>query len=567
MKNSLKFSIRHRIMLIFIGLMAAMLVSIWAINNWWLERYYIGQKVKEMEQAYTDIDNAVMDKVLSGENIGDVISEEMADEWELWLKSAQSGTFRDDGQENSEPEGDSPDEGQPHRAPHHTRDETAGDEVYALPEGTLLGVIRDYAEKNNISIALIDSNTGKPLLGPGRDNDYLVQKAQRYLLGRGGRRAIRLKEHENYVVETTYDLRSKSSYMEGWGFLSDNSTQVIMSMPLASIRDSADLSNRFTTYVGLVALVSGSVLMYFVTRRVTKPILQLASLSERMSELDFDAKYEEDSGDEIGVLGRSMNTLSDKLKETIGELQEANSQLQHDIEEKIQIDEMRKEFIANVSHELKTPIALIQGYAEGLTEGMCEDEESRNYYCEVIMDEANKMNKMVKQLLTLTALEFGNDAPVMSSFDVTELISDVLSASSILIQQKQAHVEFERRDSLYVTADEFKIEEVLTNYLTNAMNHLDGEHIIRIAAGRKSDDTAIVRVFNSGSPIPEKDIPNLWTKFFKVDKARTRAYGGSGIGLSIVKAIMDAHHQQCGVENRDGGVEFWFTLAMSEEKE
>ena len=115
-----------------------------------------------------------------------------------------------------------------------------------------------------------------------------------------------------------------------------------------------------------------------------------------------------------------MNTLSEKLKETIAELKTANNELHKDIEEKIRIDETRKEFIANVSHELKTPIALIQGYAEGLTEGMAEDPGSRDYYCEVIMDEAGKMNRMVKQLLTLTALEFGNDKPVMEQFDIVD---------------------------------------------------------------------------------------------------------------------------------------------------
>lgn len=257
-------------------------------------------------------------------------------------------------------------------------------------------------------------------------------------------------------------------------------------------------------------------------------------------------------------------------------MREANQKLQRDIEEKIQIDEMRKEFIANVSHELKTPIALIQGYAEGLTEGMCEDEESRNYYCEVIMDEAGKMNKMVKQLLTLTALEFGKDTPMMDTFDIAELIDDLVNSSRILTEQKDARVLVETDHPQYVVGDEFKIEEVVTNYLTNAMNHLDGERIIRIRTERLAGHTdechtghpggqVIVRVFNTGSRIPEEDLPNLWTKFFKVDKARTRAYGGSGIGLSIVKAIMDAHHQSCGVVNREDGVEFWFTLEAGQE--
>ncbi|MCI8866399.1 MAG: HAMP domain-containing protein [Lachnospiraceae bacterium] len=530
-----------------------MLFSIWAVNNWWLGRYYIDEKRKEMEQAYDKINAAVQEKSRDGQDIGDVITQELQQEWQLWSESAKDTLDGGDSQESLPL--------LPRESDETIRKE-GGQTQEAPASPTLLGMIRDYGEKNNINIVLIDSNTGAAILGFGRDSDYLVRKVQRYVLGMESKQGTVIKKYENYVMETNFDPRSQSSYMESWGFLSDNTTLFIMSMPLTSIRESVILSNRFTTFVGAVALGFGSVLMYFVTRRVTNPLLRLAVLSERMSELDFEAKYEGGHQDEIGVLGRSMNTLSDKLKETIGALQEANRQLQHDIEEKIQIDEMRKEFIANVSHELKTPIALIQGYAEGLTEGMAEDAESRDYYCEVIMDEAAKMNQMVKQLLTLSALEFGNDAPVWEQFDLAELIRDLLNSSRILIEQKGARVIWEEEGPLPVKADEFKVEEVMTNYLNNAINHLDGEKIIRIQTERMQSKV-VVRVYNTGQPIPKEDIPNLWTKFYKVDKARTRAYGGSGIGLSIVKAIMDAHHQQCGVENKDGGVEFWFTLEAS----
>ncbi len=553
MNYFLKHSIRRRIMLIFVGLMAVMLFSIWAVNNWWLGRYYIDEKRKEMEQAYDKINAAVQEKSRDGQDIGDVITQELQQEWQLWSESAKDTLDGGDSQESFPL--------LPRESDETIRKE-GGQTQEAPASPTLLGMIRDYGEKNNINIVLIDSNTGAAILGFGRDSDYLVRKVQRYVLGMESKQGTVIKKYENYVMETNFDPRSQSSYMESWGFLSDNTTLFIMSMPLTSIRESVILSNRFTTFVGAVALGFGSVLMYFVTRRVTNPLLRLAVLSERMSELDFEAKYEGGHQDEIGVLGRSMNTLSDKLKETIGALQEANRQLQHDIEEKIQIDEMRKEFIANVSHELKTPIALIQGYAEGLTEGMAEDAESRDYYCEVIMDEAAKMNQMVKQLLTLSALEFGNDAPVWEQFDLAELIRDLLNSSRILIQQKGARVIWEEEGPLPVKADEFKVEEVMTNYLNNAINHLDGEKIIQIQTERMQSKV-VVRVYNTGQPIPKEDIPNLWTKFYKVDKARTRAYGGSGIGLSIVKAIMDAHHQQCGVENKDGGVEFWFTLEAS----
>lgn len=555
----MKHSIRYRITFIFMALVAAMLFSNWAVNNWWLERYYISQKLKVLEDAYTTLDAVVMEKVESGENINQVITEEAEREWKNWNRNFP-GTLQESeaGSKNNETQ-----------VPEKNNESESGEtKAVEEPEGSsLLHTIREYGEKNNIAVVLIDSVTGQSLLSSAREGEWLVKKVQWYILGQSHSSSEVLARQENYAVERSYDPRSKSTYMECWGFFSDNSTMFIMQMPLASIHESVMLSNRFTSRVGIVVLVLGGILIFFVTKQVTNPLLRLASLSARMSHLDFDASYEGHAEDEIGVLGHSMNTLSDKLKEVIGELQEANARLQKDIEEKTQIDEMRKEFIANVSHELKTPIALIQGYAEGLNEGMCDDEESRSYYCEVIMDEAAKMNKMVKQLLALTALEFGNDAPVFSRFDISELIQDLISTSAILLQQKEAKIETDIESPVFVWADEFKIEEVLTNYLANAMNHLDGDRVIRLRSQRLAaadeedgEDKVKICVFNSGSTIPEEDIENLWTKFYKVDKARTRSYGGSGIGLSIVRAVMDAHGQSCGMENVDGGVEFWFTL-------
>lgn len=506
----MKRSIRYRFTLIFIGLTALILIVTWGLNTLWLKSFYMLEKVRVLEEAYDQLDAVVMEKWEAGESISDEFQS------------------------------------------YSTDDEEPG-----------AVVLRNLYEKSNVTVAIIDSFTGEGIFSSARDKAFMEDRVRSYIFGRNMRDLEVLKKYDNYTIQLTYDQRSKSNYMESWGYFSDNRTIFIMSMPLASITESVWLSNKFLAYVGILTLICGSIIMYFTTKRVVSPILKLANLSERMCELDFEAKYTGTAQDEIGVLGHSMNTLSDKLKDTIGELKSANNELQADIEQKIRIDEMRKDFIANVSHELKTPIALIQGYAEGLTEGMGEDPESRDYYCEVIMDEANKMNKMVKQLLTLTALEFGNDAPVFERFDLTDLIQGILTSADILIQQREARVKFENPGPIYVWADEFKIEEVITNYLNNALNHLDGERRIVIKAETEGG-TVRVTVFNTGSRIPEEDIPNLWTKFYKVDKARTREYGGSGIGLSIVKAIMTAHHQECGVRNMEDGVEFWFTLDCGE---
>ena len=296
-----------------------------------------------------------------------------------------------------------------------------------------------------------------------------------------------------------------------------------------------------------------------VTKRITRPISELTELSKKMSDLDFEARYESKVGNEIDMLGDNFNRMSTQLENTISELKSANNELQRDIEDKIKIDKMRKEFLDNVSHELKTPIALIQGYAEGLKENISDDPESREFYCDVIMDEASKMNKLVKNLLTLNQLESGKDAVVMERFDIVSLIRGVLQTMDIMIGQKEAKVIFDAQKPVYVWADEFKTEEVVTNYVSNALNHLDGDRQIEIKLVDE-DSRVKVTVFNNGTPIPEADIPNLWNKFYKVDKARTREYGGSGIGLSIVKAIMESMNQEYGVQNFDNGVEFWFTL-------
>lgn len=516
--NAIKHSIRIRFTFIFISLMALTLIVLWAINSWWLEKFYMAQKVKDLEQAYIQVDTLLS----RGKELGEDIIQEFKDAEELGRM----------GRESEE------------------------------EEAPIVKLVRELNETSNISIAIMDIVEGS-IISFERKGDFLNERFLRNILGQNKRHFEVVSETENYTIQKSYDPRIQSHYLECWGFFSDNGTSFIMSMPVSSIQESAALSNRFLAYVGLAVMAGGSILIYFTTKQMFSPILSLTDLSERMSNLDFDAHYTGTSSDEIGVLGHSMNVLSDRLRDTIGELKTANLQLQRDIEEKIQIDEMRKEFIANVSHELKTPIALIQGYAEGLTEGMADDPKSRDYYCEVIVDEANKMNQMVKQLLTLNALESGYDTPVMEQFDLTELIQGVLASARILLEQTGADVVFAQNSPCAVRADEFKIEEVVTNYLSNAIHHVCPGGKIVISLESHNHEVKIT-VFNQGTPIPEEDIPNLWTKFYKVDKARTRAYGGSGIGLSIVKAIMDSHHKACGVENHPDGVAFWFTLDLGE---
>ena len=365
-----------------------------------------------------------------------------------------------------------------------------------------------------------------------------------------------IENGDDYVIKRTG--QEDKEYLEIYGRL-NTGISFIMQTPLSSIQESAKIANRFYALAGCLGAMAGGIIIWFVSRSVTKPILELNNISKRMVQLDFEAKYQGKAHNEIDLLGENINKLSDSLEKTISELKTANNELQRDVEKKEAIDEMRKEFLANVSHELKTPIALIQGYAEGLQEEINDDPESRQFYCDVIVDEAAKMNNMVKKLLTLNQLEFGNDQVNMERFDLTSLIQGVIQSSQILAQQAEVEIMFHQTEPLHVWGDEFKVEEVITNYVTNAIHYAKNEKKIDI---RCTQENGVIRtsVFNTGDAIPEEELDKIWIKFYKVDKARTREYGGSGIGLSIVKAIMESMNQQCGVKNYDNGVEFWFTL-------
>ncbi|BBF42029.1 sensor histidine kinase [Lachnospiraceae bacterium KM106-2] len=427
---------------------------------------------------------------------------------------------------------------------------------------------RMSADKNvslNVFTLVYTSLLGSPKIATFFPYEKMTDQQQKILYERtmkyfnssiDGDPLVRTQRYSIYKVK---DERTKSFYLELWGNTAENGkgSYVYLRSSFEAMKESVDISNKFLAYIGIVTTLIGMTIMFFISRSFTRPIMQLSNVAKSMTDLNFNVKYQGNSKDEVGVLGNSINILSEKLETTISELKSANNELQRDIENKIQIDEMRKEFLSNVTHELKTPIALIQGYAEGLQVNINDDQESRDFYCEVIMDEAAKMNNMVKKLLSLNHIESGTSIVEFERFDMVAVIKSVLDSTEILFQQKNVICDFKYEDPIYVWADEYMIEEVVTNYISNALNHVNYANIIEIKL-IEMDGKLRVAVYNTGDLIPEEDIDKVWIKFFKVDKARTREYGGSGIGLSIVKAIMEAHNQRYGVQNRVNGVEFWF---------
>ena len=433
------------------------------------------------------------------------------------------------------------------------------------PEKSIRNMLSNYALRNGYDI-MLETQDGINLY-TSNENFIETMNSMNILNSQDNNNDIILA-NKDFNIRKIKDQTTNITYILLSGKL-DNNYNLYIRMPISSIQESVKISNNFLYLIGGITLIIAAIIITFISKRFTEPIQELNEIAEKMANLDFSKKFHpKDVDDEINMLGKNINLMSDKLEATIKQLRNSNIRLERDIEEKSKIEEMRTQFISDVSHELKTPIALIQGYAEGLIENVNTDEESRKFYAEVISDEANKMDKLVKQLLELMKLEYGKREFSNANFNIIELISEVIRKSKVMLEEKNIEVRFDFSKPINVYADEFYIEQVVTNYITNAIKHADevfGEKYIEIRIEDREDKIRIY-VFNTGENIEEEDKERIWRRFYKVDSSRNRENGGTGIGLALVKAIMNNYNNAFGVENKDTGVEFYFDLSKSKEE-
>ena len=429
--------------------------------------------------------------------------------------------------------------------------------------------LNQVAASNNFDIIIKDQNDVDVYLS---NKDFLsnIRKIIDFW-GINKRREYQIiEESDKLEIMNIRDIETETNYIFLTGQL-DNGYSVYIRVPIASIEESVRISNSFLYLIATIVIIVGGIVIMYISKRFSNPISELNEIEKKMANLDFSHKYNVTDDDEINELGKSINVMSEKLEKTIQQLRNTNIELEKDIEKKSKIDEMRKSFISDVSHELKTPIALIQGYSEGLLENVNTDEESRKFYAEVILDETNKMDKLVKQLLELTKLEYEKREFNNRTFNIVELEKEIVRSSKVMIDEKGAKVEFETDEKIDVYADDFYISQIVTNYLTNAIKHVkdvNGEKYIKITNMLDPEREKVrVAVFNTGDNISPENLNRIWNRFFKADEARNREDGGSGIGLSIVRAIMNNYGNDFGVENKENGVEFYFEIDTINPKE
>ncbi len=317
------------------------------------------------------------------------------------------------------------------------------------------------------------------------------------------------------------------------------------------ITNSAEIAAEFAGIIAILCLALSIVWIYFFARRFSRPLTTMNDITRDMADLKFERRIETDRSDEIGQLASSINEMSNSLSVALGTLKENNARLRDEIELERSLDKMRREFVADVSHELKTPIAIISGYAEGLKLNI--NAKSREEYCNTIIEESARMNRLVISILELSKYQ-SNQIPINPEcFDIGVLAADM--ANRIIREGRTVSVEIP--ENTLVCADELQIEQVLKAYLENAKSHTPAGGSVRLFAAENGDKIR-VSVENTGENIAEDIMPNIWQSFYRGDSSHKRAENRFGLGLSIVGAIMKMHNCDCGVYNTPSGVCFWF---------
>ena len=425
--------------------------------------------------------------------------------------------------------------------------------------------LKNIAFKNNFDI-LIQADNNIIVFSTNRDFISSIDQLMDNESASSQDQTNIIYKDRDIIIRKVVSSNSSMNYILLSGNLV-NDYKLYIRIPIAPIEESVRISNNVLIFIGCITIIISGIIASVISKKFTDPILELNSITNKMARLDFSQKYvTKDVDDEINDLGKNINTMSNKLETIIKQLRDNNIELEKDIEEKSKIDEMRKQFISDVSHELKTPIALIQGYAEGLLENVTTDDESRKFYAEVILDESNKMDKLVKQLLELMKIEYGKREFTNEKFDLKELIDEVIRKCNVMLKENGITINFRQEEPVYIYADEFYIDQAVTNYFTNAIKHAEeknGKKEIKIRIEKLKDKNKVrLYVYNTGENIEQEDLERIWKRFYKVDTSRNRENGGTGIGLALVKAIMNNYKNEYGVANKEDGVEFYFDLDL-----
>ncbi|WP_346933625.1 ATP-binding protein [Clostridium sp.] len=369
------------------------------------------------------------------------------------------------------------------------------------------------------------------------------------------------EEKINIISNENYSSRVKNSISVDEILFSSKQVDggyIVAVTPLAEVNEVIGTMNSYYFMVFLIVLILVIVISLIYSKLMTKPLVEMSNMAKRISECDFQYKYNVNSEDEIGVLGSSLNLISENLEKSLSELKDTNLKLKNEMEVQKVLEEKRKELISNISHELKTPITIIQGSINGIKSGMYTTE-----MYEDILDETSKMNDLVKEMLEMSKLESPNFKISKGPFDLWSMVLKEKDKLRSMIKHKEVQIEFNDNDDdeMIVFADEKRINQVITNLLTNAIKYTPEGETIKVNISQSKDyDEYIFTIENFGVTLSDEEVEKIWDSFYRIEKSRNKSLGGTGLGLSIVRRILELHDSHYGVESEKNSVKFYFTL-------
>lgn len=343
--------------------------------------------------------------------------------------------------------------------------------------------------------------------------------------------------------------------------LKGDSYYLAASTTLQPVDEAVETIQQYFIYFAAFGIILLVIISVFYSRILSKPLISLSQTAQRMADLDFSIKTPSHSNDEFGALSASLQTMSDNLKATLEELETANQKLHKDMDKKQELLQLHKEFTGNVSHELKTPLGIIKGFAEGLQDGVADHKKER--YLSHILQEIDHMNEIIMDLLLLSKYEAEAVQLHINSFSISHLINHVLNTFTQQLAQKSLEVVITNHTHGIVQADQKRLEQVLVNLLSNAITHASPQSSVYVTLLNIADEIE-VRIENKGERIPINQLERIWEKFYRIEYSRSRKSGGTGLGLAIVSQILQLHGRSFGAENTTDGVVFFFRLKESE---
>jgi two-component system sensor histidine kinase VanS len=415
--------------------------------------------------------------------------------------------------------------------------------------------LETYSQKYNITINMIDRINPRRLERSRLDIDPISRDRSRS--ERNFRPMDRYQLDENNEGNRIINHRGME-HLEYYKLLPTGQL-ITLGISMDSIKSTVGIVNEFYIYEGIAILIGSLFFIYIFSLHITRPIIALNFIIKKMVKMDFSYRAKINSKDELEELGGNINFLSSELEKNMGQLRLSNMKLKDEVEKRKKIDKLRKEFIASVTHEIKTPVTVINTHAEMLFYDLIQNKEEEKQYLKTIMSEGNNISALLNELIKLIKLEAKIVDIKMERLDLFDLLMEESSKYRIDLGDKKVKLILNLEKDLFALGDKFKIRQVINNILSNGVSYVEDNGELRINL-KTEKDLARVEIINTGFSIPEDKLENIWKAFYRVEESRNRKYGGTGLGLTIVSGILERHRSKFGVENVSDGVKFWFTL-------